>query len=196
MAITVHPLICAALLCLSAPAQAAVLSFDLSGLDDSFQIVAPVSGGFAFDTDLMVFDQIAFRTDLDDYTGAVARLVDGTGFGLPAAVFAFETAMTTFFFGIDGFDPANAGLAVGQGQTFGSVFGFESDSVTPDFQIGLNGRFAVYFGDVTVMRAADPVAPIPLPASLPLLVAGLGLLALSRPTVRSTTLAGGMRQRP
>ncbi len=168
------PATCALILTLCAPAQAAVLSFNLSDLADTFQVQGPVSGGFTFDTDTMAFAGVEFKTDLDTYTGATASIVDGTGFGLPSSVFLFQTAMTTFFFGLDAFDAAVSGIGVGEQLTFDSVFAFESDEVTPDLQIGLNGAFAFYAGDITITRLEDPVAPIPLPASLPLMIAGLG----------------------
>jgi hypothetical protein len=105
------------------------------------------------------------------------------GFGLPAKFFLFQTAMTSFFFGIDALDLGQPGLAVGESRIFDQTFAFESDELTPDYQIGLDGRFAVYFGNVGVTRLADTVAPVPLPASLPLLAAalvGFGLITKRR----------------
>ena len=165
------PAIAAACLAVAAPAQAAVLSFDLSGLEDSFGILNPVKGGFTLDTDAYNISGANVATDLDTY--ANGSVIDGLGFGLPAKFFFFQTAMTSFFFGIDGFDLGQTGLAVGESRSFDQTFAFESDEVTPDYQIGLDGRFAGYFGTVGVTRLADAVAPVPLPASLPLLIAAL-----------------------
>ncbi len=168
---------------LGAPAQAAVLSFDLSGLEDSFLTLGPVSGGFTFDTDAQAFSAIEFRTDLETYAGSFASILDGTGFGLPASLFRFQTPLSTFFFGIDAPDLGRLALGIGESLFFDNVFGFESDEVTSDFQIGLDGRFAVYFGNVGVTRLPDAVAPVPVPPALTLLaaaLAGLGLLARRR----------------
>ena len=160
------------------PAQAAVLSFDLSGLADSFDILGPVTGSFSYDTVQMSLSSVQITTDLDDYSAAEARVVEGAGFGLPAQFFQFKTAMMTFFFGIESFDLAMPGLDVGQSRVFSDVFGFESDDVSPEYVIGLDGKFAVYFGPVAVTRLADDLAPVPLPAGMPLLLGALGALGV------------------
>lgn len=181
MSKTYLPAIVATLLAFANPTNAAVLNFDLTGLEDSFDILNPVSGGFTLDTDALSLSDVSLLTGLDTY--ASGSVVDGLGFGLPTKFFLFESAMTTFFFGIDALDLGQPGLAVGESKIFDQIFAFESDQVTPDYQILLDGRFAVYFGNVGVTRLADTVAAVPLPASLPLLLAGLiamGLMAARR----------------
>ena len=170
--------ICAASIVLCSPAQAAVLSFDLSGLADSFGIAPPVLGGFLLDTDALVIKDITLKTDLADYSSTTGQILAGSGFGLPPEFFLFQAPITSFFFGIDGFDLAMPRLEIGQSRFFDQVFAFESDDVTPDFQIGLDGAFRGYFGAVNVTRVADAVAPVPLPASFALFLAALGGLAL------------------
>lgn len=171
-------MICAASIALCSPAQSAVLSFDLSGLADSFGISPPVMGGFLLDTDGLVITDITFKTDLADYSSTTGEILAGTGFGLPPEFFLFQAPITSFFFGIDGFDLAMPGLEIGESRFFDQVFAFESDEVTPDFQIGLDGAFRGYFGAVNVTRVADDVAPVPLPASFTLFLAALGGLGL------------------
>jgi hypothetical protein len=169
---------CAIALAVAAPAEAAVLSFDLNGFESPFDGTR-VAGQFVFDTVSAVFSGIGFTTSLDEYMANSGTFQDGTGFGLPSDLFAFRTAVTTFFFGVDDLNQRIAGLAVGDTLTFGDLFAFESEAVTPDFQIDLSGGSNTFFGDVTVTVLADPVAAVPLPASLPLLLAGLGGLGLA-----------------
>jgi hypothetical protein len=159
-------------LALQAPASAAVLSFDLSGLEDTFGLRSPVTGGFTVDTVSGDFSLVDFATDLASYT-LPGSILDGAGFGLSDQFFLFTSGVYSFFFGIDGFDLGDPQLAIGESIKFPDVFAFESDDVNDDFQIGIDGYFTLYAGTVDV-------AAIPLPATLPLIglgLAGLGLVA-------------------
>lgn len=162
-----------ALAAMAPAAGAATLTFDLSGLADFFQLPpAPISGGFTFDTATSGFSGIAIATPLGSYADGSGTLIpDTAGFGFPEDIFSFDNGTTTFFFSLEGLDLGAPAIASGDPRTFDSVFAFESDVVFADFQIGLTDLSASYFGPVTI-SAADP-SPVPLPATLPLLVAGL-----------------------
>jgi hypothetical protein len=102
------------------------------------------------------------------------------------------TALTTLFPGFpqgtilrlfNGADPVNDGAAEFSAVTFG--FTVPQDTVR-SFWIEWSGsslmwfappRFEVVVGRATI--AGDPVTPIPVPAALPLLLAGLGALGLA-----------------
>ena len=180
---TFRTIACAGALALAATApgaQAAVLTFDLGGLRDFFSFPsASVTGGFTFDTATSGFSAIAIATPIGSYGGGSGTLIpDTASFGFPEDIFSFDNGATTFFFSVEGLNLAAPDVPAGGGTTFSNVFAFEGDAVNDDFQIDPFGNSASYFGDVTV-SAAD-VAPVPLPAALPLLVAGLGALGALR----------------
>ena len=170
---------CAALAAGSA-ANAAVLSFDLGGLIDPFTGTS-VSGGFDFDTADRSFDDIAIDGIIADYgpgsgTFLPEFAVAGFGFNGPLFQFAFDT--TTLQFSIDGFDVDTPNLASGESTVFDDVIAQEGET-NDDFQLTDPFAGALLFGSVAITQVDAP-APIPLPASLPLLVAGLAGLGLLR----------------
>lgn len=149
-----------------------------------------------------IVDGVTFSTpvgtglffNIDAGGGFTGGFLDGLGsanenltiaFDVPQSAFGFSTnsgLMRTFDLAI-GF--AGGGTFTGSYRTPGAgalvFFGFTSDakdisSVVIDGTSGFN--FAI--DDFTFPAVAPPATPIPLPAGLPLLLAGLGTLALMR----------------
>ena len=158
-------------------ADAAVLSFDLGALPDVFvDFGSTVAGGFDYDTTAGTFSRVAIEATLGTYGDGTGMLfADTAGLGFPNDIFSFDNGSTTFFFSIAGLNLADppAGAA-----TFDDVFAFESDAVAPDFSVDPFASTTFYVGPVTVRTA---IAAVPLPATLPMLLAGLaGVGALRR----------------
>jgi hypothetical protein len=142
---------------------------------------ASVNGKFSYDTDTMLVSDVSIAGLLETYvSGSVLR---GTGFGFADAFFVFTGLNSSFFFDLAELDlDAPVGPA-GSVTSFDDVLAFESDDFTSDFVI--NDGF-VLAGTVKVAVAPNPV---PVPASLPLLLAGLGGLAwVSRRKAASSAL--------
>ena len=169
----------------AAQAQADPLSFDLSGLTDAF-FGGGVTGGFDFDPEDGTFGNV-------DIAGISATYGAGSGVFLPGAevagfglfddgLFRFSSGDVTLQFSLTGFDVAASGLAAGETRTLDGIIGAEG-VFDADFQLvdPFAPSSAVLTGAVEVTRRADDVvAPIPLPAGLPMLLAGLAGLAAVR----------------
>gem|GEM_PF-2175761 len=166
------------------PASAALLEFDISGLfmittSGPSSIYSPDGLGgtgpatFRFDTDTLAVSDAQINTPFDTYVTGNWDAGDQE-----FAFFGFDGSLFYVHVGSDVTDYATS-LAVG-----------DSDAFFPaatEFQPDLTGSLIVV-GEgidpyVTVTRLADPAggpAPVPLPAGLPLLLAGLGALGLMR----------------
>ena len=165
-------------------AQAAPLSFDLSGLTDAF-LGGGVTGGFDFDPEDGTFGEVDIGGVSASYGARSGVFLPGAevgGFGLfDDGLFRFSSGGVTFQFSPTGFDVADPGLAVGETRTLDGIIGAEG-VFDADFQIvdPFAPDTALLTGAVEVTRLADAVAPIPLPAGLPMLLIGLAGLAAVR----------------
>ncbi len=166
---------------LAGQAQADALSFDLSGLADAF-FGGAVTGGFDFDGGAGTFGAI-------DIGGLSATYGAGSGVFLPGAeiagsgafddgLFRFASGGVELQFSPTGLDVADSGLAVGETRALTGIIGQEG-VFNADFQLAdpFAPGSALLTGTVEITRLADAVAPIPLPAGLPMLLAGLAGLA-------------------
>lgn len=165
-------------------AHAVQLSFDLSGLTDAFT-GAGVTGGFDFDTDDLSFGAIDIGGISASYgagSGVFRPGLEVGGFGeFDDGLFQFTSEDISFLFSPTGLDLDDPGLAAGEMRTLADIIALEG-MVNDDFQLAdpFAATSSLLTGDVVVTRQDDQVAPIPLPAGLPLLLAGLGGLALIR----------------
>lgn len=180
------------------PAAAALLEFDISGLNiggvgNSYNLTGTGRVGpatFRFDTETGTVSDVAVESSYSGATygyGYIAPPPYGDQIGL----FGYDPTGTfseIFLYINTRFDVTSYGfsLAVGESSSFSpreaGELGFYDPSGTYTIVLG-------YAGDptVTVTRLADPVTDpgpdlnaVPLPAGLPLMLAGLGVLGLVR----------------
>jgi len=161
-------------------AQAAILEFNVGG------ILGPVGtllGTFQLDTASQAISDIDVTglpqlgsADYLSTSGAYGAVVhDGTGAApfdfTQIELYADATQATLIKLEIFGFNTVMPGLAVGETDSFG-ITGFEI--------VSLVGSRAFIDPTIAVTRLADPALnAVPLPAGLPLLLAGLGAFGLA-----------------
>ena len=171
----------AATLSTAGAAGAAVVSVEFPSLGAFFGGPG-VSGSFEFDTADDSFENVAIA-------GPTGTFGDGTGefrpmntiIGFANQVFYFEADARSFYFDIEDFETKADALDVGSTFTT-SVFAFHADFLNPDLD-PIDPTTGAFVGPVFTTRLADPVdpmAPIPLPATAPLLLGGLGFIAWMR----------------
>ncbi|MEO0744926.1 MAG: hypothetical protein AAFY49_06210 [Pseudomonadota bacterium] len=185
-------LLCAAALIATLPSLAAAIpvKWDVSGTIFSGETVfdpvfgfttfvpsgvadTAVSGSFVFDADTETFSDISITVDGDT---SIASPLGG--------FFEYTTQRggATFGFG-NGVDAASSSRVL----YFGTVSALTNagGSVSSTSSFSFPGVSLLAFGDVTltgapVPQTPDPVSSVPLPAGLPLLLAGLGMVGVLR----------------
>ncbi|MEO1365349.1 MAG: VPLPA-CTERM sorting domain-containing protein [Pseudomonadota bacterium] len=180
-------LLCAAALIATLPSLAAAIpvKWDVSGTIFSGETVfdpvfgfatfvssgvadTAVSGSFVFDADTQTFSDIDITVDGDN---SIATSLGG--------FFDYDTSRggATFGFG-NGVDTTTSSRVLYFGAEAPLTNAGGSLSSTASFSFP--GVTLLAFGDVSLNGTAVPLAPVPVPAGLPLLLAGLGAIAVLR----------------
>ena len=185
-------LLCAAALIATLPSMAAAIpvKWDVSGTifsgDTVFDPIfgfatfvssgvadTAVSGSFVFDADTETFSDISITVDGDS---SIASSLGG--------FFEYTTQRGGATFGLgNGVDAASSSRVLYFGTEAALTNAGGSVSSTASFSFP--GVSLLAFGDVTLIgtpvpQTPDPVSPVPLPAGLPLLLAGLGMVGVLR----------------
>lgn len=180
---------------LCAPASAAVLHFDLNGFllnrdgggsggDGGYVPPESVSGDFSFDTDTQSLFNINVLSSVDTYSNGFfdGNYDGGTNdafglFGNTSHAAGVPNSFTVLDFDID-YEALLARVAT---SNIGDILNVGLFSVN-EYANGTGDTFGTNANSVLSVTVVEntPMPAVPLPAGLPLLLAGLGVLGLAR----------------